>query len=119
METAERPFGGELAGLEPLNYTSKALANAAVVKTGDGILYGFTVTNTKGSDQYVLMFDARTVPSNGAVPIFGQKVSTVDAISGLWWPGRTFFAGIVLCNSSTQGSLTIGAADCLFDAQYL
>jgi hypothetical protein len=119
VETRERPFSGELAGLEPLNYTSKALENSAVVKTGDGMLYGFTVTNTKGSDQFVLMFDARAVPSVGAVPIFGQKVSAGDAVSGLWLPGRTFFAGIVLCNSSTQGLLTIGAADCLFDAQYL
>jgi hypothetical protein len=119
VETEEREFSGELAGLEPLNYSSRALQASAVVKTGTGILYGFTVTNTNASDQYVLMFDARAVPSLGAVPIFGPKVSGGDAVSGLWWPGRTFFAGIVLCNSSTQGSLTIGAADCLFDAQYL
>ena len=119
METAERPFGGELAGLTPLNYTSKALEKSAVVKTGDGILYGFTVTNTNVAAQYVLLFDATSRPADGAVPIFGQKVSAGDAVSGLWLPGRTFFAGIVLCNSSTQGSLTIGAADCLFDAQYL
>lgn len=118
MDT-ERPLLGELAELGPSNYSSKALEASAVVKTGDGILYGFTVTNTNAADQYVLMFDARAVPSSGAVPIFGQKVSGGDAVSGLWWPGRTFFAGIVLCNSSTQGSLTIGAADCLFDAQYL
>lgn len=119
METSERPFLGEQAGLTPDNYTSRALEASAVIKAGDGILYGFTVTNTNGSDQYVLLFDRRTVPGNGAVPIFGQKVSAGDAVSGLWWPGRTFFAGIVLCNSSTQGSLTAGAADCLFDAQYL
>jgi hypothetical protein len=119
VETGERSFLGESMGLTPDNYTSRALEASAVVKTGDGVLFGFTVTNTKGSDQYVLVFDARGVPGSGAVPIFGQKVSAGDAVSGLWWPGRTFFAGIVLCNSSTQGSLTAGAADCLFDAQYL
>lgn len=114
-----RPFGGELAGLTPDNYTSRALEASAVVKTGDGILYGYTVTNTNAAAQYVLLFDARTVPANGAVPIFGQKVAAGDAVSGVWLPGRTFFAGIVLANSSTQGSLTAGAADCIFDAQYL
>lgn len=119
METADRPFSGELAALEPLNYSSRKLEASAVVKTGGGMLYGFTVTNTNASDQYVLMFDRRDVPGAGAVPIFGQKVSAGDAVSGLWLPGRTFFAGIVLCNSTTQGSLTIGATDCLFDAQYL
>jgi hypothetical protein len=119
VETGERSFLGETAGLTPDNYTSRALEAAAVVKTGDGILYGFTVTNTKASDQYVLLFDRRDVPADGAVPIFAQKVSASDAVSGLWWPGRTFYAGIVLCNSSTQATLTAGAADCIFDAQYL
>jgi hypothetical protein len=83
------------------------------------MLYGFTVTNTNASDQYVLMFDARAVPSWARCRSSARRCPAGDAVSGLWWPGRTFFAGIVLCNSSTQGSLTIGAADCLFDAQYL
>jgi hypothetical protein len=119
VEASERPFLGELAGLTPDNYTSRALEASAVVKTGDGILYGFTVTNTNASAQFVLLFDGRTVPGSGAVPILAKSVPAGDAVGFSWLPGRTCFAGIVLCNSSTQGSLTIGAADCLFDAQYL
>ena len=33
--------------------------------------------------------------------------------------GRWMDRGIVWTNSSTQGTKTIGAADCLFDTQYL
>lgn len=118
METF-RPLLGELAELGPSNYASRALEASAVVKTGDGILFGFTVTNTNVAAQFVLLFDATARPGNGAVPIIGKLVAGGDAVGFNWFPGRTCFAGIVLCNSSTQGSLTIGAADCLFDAQYL
>jgi hypothetical protein len=116
----ERSFFGELDGpLTPLNYSSRALEASCIVKTGDGILYGFTVTNTKASAQWVMVFDARTVPANAAVPIIAKSVPASDAVGFDWLPGRTFFAGIVLVNSTTQTSLTIGAADCIFDAQYL
>ena len=33
--------------------------------------------------------------------------------------GRWFTIGCIVCNSSTQGSKTIGSADCLFDVQYI
>jgi hypothetical protein len=34
-------------------------------------------------------------------------------------PPRFFNNGIVVANSSTSATLTIGAADCWFDCQYL
>ncbi len=111
-------FGGESHPLRPLNNTSAALEAFRVVKNGDGILYGFTVTNT-GAAQFVLGFDGRTLPADGAVPIFSFPVAADNVCLALWVPGRTFFAGIVLANSSTNDTLTIGSADCLFDAQYL
>jgi hypothetical protein len=115
----EREFRGEATGPEPPNYESRQLEAFAVVKTGDGVLYGLTVTNTNAAAQYVLGFDARTLPGDGAVPLFGYKVPAGDALPLTWIPGRTFFSGIILCNSSTQATKTIGAADCLFDVQYL
>ena len=114
-----RSFLGEDDPLWPYNSFSTALANSRVIKTGDGILYGFTVTNTKASAQFVQVFDAATVPADGAVPIIAMSVPASTALGFNWLPGRTFFAGIVLCNSSTQGTKTIGSADCLFDAQFL
>lgn len=118
QEQARSTFG-ELAVLSPLNYRSKALEASCVVKTGDGVLFGFTVTNTKASAQFVQLFDALTVPADGLLPIFSKSVPSGDAVGFNWLPGRTFFAGIILCNSSTSTSKTVGSADCIFDAQYL
>lgn len=119
LEAAARSFFGENAGLKPYNYASRQLEASCVVKTGSGILYGFTVTNTNASARFVQLFDAATVPADGAVPILSKSVPAGDAVGFSWLPGRTFFAGIVLVNSSTQASKTVGSADQLFDAQYL
>lgn len=105
--------------LEPLNNASPRLEASRVVKSGPGKLYGLTVTNTNMAAQFVQVFDASTVPADGAVPLFAKSVPAGDAVGIQWLPGRTFLVGIVVCNSSTQGDKTIGAADCLFDAQFI
>lgn len=103
----------------PLNYTNPALKASAVITTGPGVLYGLTVTNTKGTAQFVQVFDAATLPADGAVPLFAKSVPASDAVGFNWLPGRTFLVGIIVCNSSTQGTKTIGSADCIFDAQFV
>ncbi len=118
IEGHPHAFEGERNAFGPLNNTSPALEAFRVVKTGDGILYGFTVTNT-GAAQFVLGFDQRTLPADGAVPLFAFPIAADDALPLNWIPGRTFLSGLVLANSSTNATLTIGAADCIFDAQYL
>jgi hypothetical protein len=105
--------------LLPLNNASRALTASVVVKTGPGILYGFTVTNTAASAQYVLAFDAASLPADGAIPLFAKSLPANDAVGFNWLPGRTFLTGIVLCNSSTNTSKTIGSANCLFDVQFV
>ena len=109
----------EDVALEPLNNHSIAYANSLIVKSGPGILFGFTVYSSKASAQFIQVFDANTVPADGAIP---ACVFTVAATSNLpvnWIPGRTFLAGCVLVNSSTGPTKTIGSADCWFDAQFL
>lgn len=105
--------------LLPLNDYTARLSSSIVAKTGPGILYGFTVTNTKASAQYVLLFDASTLPADGAVPILAKSVPANDAVGFSWLPGRTFGVGLIICNSSTNTSKTIGSADCLFDCQFV
>lgn len=105
--------------LEPLNAASPRLEASRVVKSGPGILYGLTVTNTNAAAQFVQVFDAAALPADAAVPLFAKSVPAGDAVGFQWLPGRTFLTGIVVCNSSTAGAKTIGAADCLFDAQFL
>jgi hypothetical protein len=103
----------------PLNTTSPALQASRVVKTGPGILYGFTVSSTKASAQFVQVFDAAVIPADGAVPLISKSVPAGDAVGFSWLPGRTFNVGIIICNSSTQGTKTLGSADCIFDAQFI
>ena len=110
---------GEGALRLPLNNASRQLANFVVVKTGDGWLYGFTISNTKASAQFVQVYDAHDLPADGAVPLISKSVPASDAVGFSWLPPRRFESGLVLCNSTTQATKTIGAADCLFDAQYL
>ena len=105
--------------LEPLNIHSNVYEASRVVKTGPGILYGFTVYNSKSSAQFVQLFDAGTLPADGAIPVWTATVAATSNLGVNWLPGRTFTTGIILCNSSTGPTKTIGAADCFFDAQYL
>lgn len=105
--------------LEPLNIHSNAYGASLVVKTGPGIFYGFTVYNSAAAAQFIQWFDAATLPADGAIPAGFITVATVASAGVNWLPGRTFLTGIVICNSSTGPTKTIGAADCFFDAQFL
>ena len=114
-----RSILGETRNLVPLNIHSNVYEASRVVKSGTGILYGFSVYNSKAGTQFILVFDAATLPAEGSAP---AAVFTVPASSNLgvnWLPGRTFQNGCVICNSSTGPTKTIGSADCWFDAQYL
>lgn len=108
------------SGVLPLNATTPALAASLIVKKNQAKLYGLTITNTKASSQFVQVFDAASLPADGTVPLFSLTVATGQS-AGLYYGsvGRSFEQGIVVCNSSTQGSKTIGSADCLFDVQYV
>jgi hypothetical protein len=104
----------------PLNATSPALAASIVAKTGVAKLFGFTVTSTNVAAQFILLFDAVKVPSAGAVPLAAFNVAAASPATGYWGSvGRAFVHGIIFCNSTTQGTLTIGAVDCIFDVQYV
>ncbi len=104
----------------PENGFSTALASSILLSGGALRLYGFTVTSTNVAAQFVLVFDSRTVPGAGAVPLFSVNVAAA-APAGVYFGsvGRSFDYGICIVNSTTQDTLTIGAADCLFDVQYV
>lgn len=90
-----------------------------IVVPGQVLLYGFTVSSTNSGSQYVQLHDAQTLPADGAVPIFFAPVASDDQVSGYYGSrGRRFTGGIVICNSSTPDTKTLGADDCLFDIQY-
>ena len=97
----------------------RKLVNSLIVKAGPGLLFGFTATSTNVAAQFIQLFDATAVPSNGAVPLLTLNVAAANVATVAWIPGRGHTEGIVLANSTTQGTLTIGAADTIFDVQFL
>lgn len=117
----EAALAGELGGGgAPISVSSNALGNFIVVKGGAGSLYGFTVLNTKVSAQFIQWFDLLGLPADGTVPAGVISVPASTSVGVSWLDvGRWHNIGIVLCNSSTAATKTIGAADCFFDVQYL
>ena len=93
----------------PLNFNVGQLRNAIVVP-GRLVVYGFTVTNTNASAQYVCVFDGSTLPGNGAVPLFSWPLAANNGVGFGWQPnGRQFQGGLVICNSSkVMGSFRNG-----------
>ncbi len=103
--------------LLPDNAHSNGLA-ASIVVSGAHKLVGFTVNNTNASAQFIQVFDLAVLPADATVPAVSFTVGGASDKGVLWLPPRKMLQGIVICNSSTAGSKTIGAADCFFDVQF-
>lgn len=112
--------GEQLAGMLPANSRSNAYEAGRTIKSGEGILCGFSVYNS-GAAQFVLIFDARSLAdlTSASVPEFPFPAGATSLVAANWIPGRTFRRGIVIANSSTAPTYTAGSADCFFDAQYI
>ena len=112
-------FTGEQYDGFPLSATSVALVNSLVVKSGAGRLFGFSGDSNKASAQFIQVFDAASLPADTAVPVIVIRVAATTTFSAYFGSiGRWFTRGIVICNSSTEATKTIGSADTWFDVQY-
>ena len=72
----------------PLNYQSGALENARVVKGSEGYLFGFTAYSSLGAGQFILVFDASSVPANGVVASLVFAIGATSDKEALWIPPR-------------------------------
>ncbi len=100
------------------NANSRAVANSIVVKTSPGLLFGITVSSVAA--QFIQVFNLTAVPAETTVPLLVFDIAALSTKGIAWVPTpRGFSNGIVICNSSTQHTKTIGSADCIFDVQFV
>lgn len=99
------------------NSTSTAAENKRIVTTGPALLVGFTASSTTA--QFIQLFDSSTVPADNAIPLPAFAITAGGSVSIDWITPRYFANGIVICNSTSQLTKTLGAADTLFDVQYV
>jgi hypothetical protein len=115
----EREYGEPGPGGLPLNATSQALGISLIVKSGAGSLVAVTGFNNNAAARFLHIFDTQGALANGMVPVVVISVAIAGNYSQNWTSlGRAFARGIVLANSTTAATLTLGTADFWFDAQY-
>lgn len=103
----------------PINATTTAFSASLIVKALPGTLHFITGFNNSTSEQYIQVHDAKSLPANAAVPkLFFLVPAKSNFALDFGTEGRYFTSGIVVCNSSTSSTKTIGSADCWFDVQY-
>jgi hypothetical protein len=98
---------------------STALETSHVLKNSAGKLHALTIFNSKASAQFILIINAASVPSNGAVTLLYPPVPVAaGSVTAIDFPRPVVAgAGIVVCNSSTGSfTQTLGSADCAFFA---
>lgn len=100
-------------------YDSSALEASAIIKAASGALYSITGYNDNAGDQFIQIHDSATLPADTAVPAVSFVAPAKENFTFNFEEiGRQFENGIVVCNSSTVATKTIGVADCWFNAQY-
>lgn len=99
-------------------FTGK-LVNQLII-TGYLRVYNITAFSSNAGSQFILMFDASSLPADTAVPLMAFPVSASSNV-GLYYGsgGKIFQRGLVLCTSSTATTKTLNAtADTFFDVTY-
>lgn len=98
---------------------SVAYEASAIVKSTPGTIFSITGYNSKTSAQFIQLHDSATLPADTAIP---KVILSVPASSNFFYDfgeiGRFCEKGIVVCNSSTGATKTIGSADTWFNIQY-
>lgn len=102
-----------------LNSTTTAAAASLLVSVDARRVFGLTGFNSSANGQYIQIHDADQLPADGAIPavvVYANPLSPFSLDFGEF--GRYFGTGVVVCNSSTMATKTIGSANCWFDVQF-
>lgn len=101
-----------------------ASVTSVVAKASGGTLYRVTIWNGNAAIRYAHIFDAASLPANGTAPTepphtLAVTGASVDPVVIDFGPDGVFFpTGIVVANSTTQTTLTIGSADSIIMVIY-
>jgi hypothetical protein len=100
---------------------SSALVNSMVVKVGAGNVLQVIGFNDSGSNVYLQLFNATSLPGNGTAPRYSFKIAANANFSlDLTARARPFATGIVLAGSTTPATLTVTASPALWmNAEYV
>lgn len=99
---------------------SVALATNLVIKASAGRLYNVQGYNSRTSSQFIQVHNAASLPADTAVPVATFIVPATSNFSlDFGALGIPLSTGIVLCNSSTAATKTIGSADIFATAAFV
>lgn len=105
--------------IECLRYNSAAQQASAIVKDAKGVLLFVHFYNANAAARWLQIFDSATLPADAVIPLFTVNVAAAGSYTLNLAPlGLVMNKGIVVCNSSTGPTKTIGAADSLFMVGY-
>lgn len=92
------------------------LATSLVVSTVPCKLYTISGVNNNAAQRYIQVHNKAALPVNGTVPIFSFPVGTGQYFSfDISFQGADLDA-VTLANSTVVDALTLGSADCAFQA---
>ena len=116
LQVTEKPVA--VSTYTPDMDTSAAAEASSVTKASAGVLYGFTATNSSGTDRYLQYFNSTTVPADATVPVISSFCPAGGTIADSWAKGRYFSTGISWAWSSTAATKTVGSTDGINDSRY-
>ncbi len=106
-----------------LEYDSGGGANSGVIASEPVLWLDLLVSNSGENNLYVMVFDADTVPANGATPIRqpillggpgGQTFLDAGVLGADGISGRPTTQGLVWCASTTPDTLTIDGSSSIW-----
>jgi len=100
------------------SYNSGGAGNVFQVTTEGAKLFSVVGYSNLGAVQYIQLWDLASYASVSGAPLICVAVAA-DSHFWLEFPtGRQFTNGILVANSTTAITHTVGAADCLLDVSY-
>lgn len=110
--------GAVVASVQSVSVVRAMSAASLIVKGSAGTLFSLTGYNA-GPAQFIQVHNAETLPANTAVPLCVIAVPAQSNFSMEFKLGLPCSTGIVVSNSSTAPTKTIGSADCNITATYI